>query len=91
MAFVCATDQIGLGVVRGILDAGFRIPEDVAVIGFDGVYLDQIASRRLTTIRQPLPQIANELIHLLEAQLTNTAWQPQLIVPELIVRESTRN
>ncbi|WP_373745174.1 LacI family DNA-binding transcriptional regulator [Weissella soli] len=91
MAFVCATDQIGLGVVRGILDAGFRIPEDVAVIGFDGVYLDQIASRRLTTIRQPLPQIANELIHLLEAQLTNRAWQPQLIVPELIVRESTRN
>ncbi|WP_145033854.1 substrate-binding domain-containing protein, partial [Micrococcus luteus] len=53
-AFVCASDRIALGVIRAAQSLGKRIPEDVAVTGNDGVFLDRISSPRLTTVRQPV-------------------------------------
>lgn len=50
--FLCASDRLGLGVIREIKEMGFDIPNDYGVIGHDGVFLDQIAYPHLTTLKQ---------------------------------------
>jgi DNA-binding LacI/PurR family transcriptional regulator len=55
----CQSDHIALGVCKSIRDAGLRIPEDIAVVGFDNYDFDMFVSPTLTTIDQPLERIGN--------------------------------
>lgn len=52
-AIVAQSDLLAVGVVRGVQELGLRVPEDVSVVGFDGVRLDGIAPIDLTTMVQP--------------------------------------
>ena len=52
--FICASDRIAIGVVRGLQAENYDIPQDYGIIGFDGVFLDQIASPKLTTMKQDI-------------------------------------
>lgn len=90
-AFVCASDRIALGVIRAAQSLGKRIPEDVAVTGNDGVFLDRISSPRLTTVRQPVVEMGEACAKMLLKKMNEDgAAQGSLFFePELIVREST--
>lgn len=55
--FLCASDRLGLGVIREIKEHGGAIPEDYGVIGHDGVFLDQIAYPNLTTLKQSITEM----------------------------------
>lgn len=55
--FLCASDRLGLGVIREIKEHGGNIPEDYGVIGHDGVFLDQIAYPNLTTLKQSITEM----------------------------------
>ncbi len=78
------------GAMKALKDAGKRIPEDVSVIGFDDVEFAGLITPSLTTIRQPIAQMAEDAaklaIGLIEGK-TNLPVQP-LYAPELIERES---
>ena len=87
---ICATDRIALGVVRA-LNRQDAIPEKYGVVGFDGVFIDQITSPQLTTIRQPFEKIAHALIDNLFLQLNNRELGMQRVVPDLIIRDTTRH
>ena len=50
-------DLTALGVVRGLTDAGLRVPEDCSVVGFDDVLPAAVATPGITTIRQPLKEM----------------------------------
>lgn len=52
--FICASDRIAIGVVRGLQAENYAIPQEYGIIGFDGVFLDQIASPKLTTMKQDI-------------------------------------
>ena len=52
-AIVAQSDLLAVGVIRGVQELGLRVPEDVSVVGFDGVRLDGIAPIDLTTMVQP--------------------------------------
>ena len=52
--FICASDRIAIGVERGLQAENYDIPQDYGIIGFDGVFLDQIASPKLTTMKQDI-------------------------------------
>ncbi|MCY8627323.1 LacI family transcriptional regulator [Bacillus haynesii] len=90
-AVVCASDRIALGVIRAVQSLGKRIPEDVAVTGYDGVFLDRIASPRLTTIRQPVVEMGEACARILLKKIIEDGAPQgnQFFEPELIVREST--
>ena len=64
-AIFCASDQLAMGAVRALCDAGLKVPEDVSVAGFDGIDMAEYFIPRLTTMKQPLAEIAAETIHLL--------------------------
>ena len=55
----CQSDDIAIGVCRAILRAGLRIPEDIAVVGFDNYDYAALVTPTLTTIDQPLEEIGS--------------------------------
>ncbi|WP_316570845.1 LacI family DNA-binding transcriptional regulator [Neobacillus sp. YIM B06451] len=52
-AMVCANDEMAMGTIRAIKEKGMRVPEDMAVVGFDDIYLSQYFPPSLTTIQVP--------------------------------------
>ncbi|MDH2424540.1 LacI family DNA-binding transcriptional regulator [Sphaerisporangium sp. TRM90804] len=92
-AVFCANDLLALGLLRGLLQAGVRVPGDVALIGYDDIDFAAASAVSLSSVRQPtykLGRIATELL-LDECDNPEThAHQQVMFQPELIVRESTR-
>lgn len=91
-AFICASDRLAIGVVRGISRMGGTIPDEFGVCGFDGVFLDQVSNPKLSTVKQPIQQMG-ELTAQMILQKIDQAGLPQgerQVPPELVVRESFR-
>jgi LacI family transcriptional regulator len=59
-AIVCANDEIALGAVVAVMDRGLRVPEDLAVTGFDDISMAGLAASGLTTVHQPMRELGAE-------------------------------
>lgn len=70
-AIFCAADNLALGVMRGLQTAGFKIPGDVSVMGFDGVAPGEFTTPSLTTVNVPLDQMGPAALHLIEQRVTS--------------------
>jgi DNA-binding LacI/PurR family transcriptional regulator len=93
-AIVAVNDMCALGISAGARDAGLQVGVDVSVVGFDDIVLADLATPPLTTIRQPLPAMADAAFaHLrsgVEPAAANGSTGTSLLMrPELIVRGST--
>jgi DNA-binding LacI/PurR family transcriptional regulator len=94
-AVIAFDDLTALGVVRGLTEAGLRVPHDCSVLGFDDVLPASVATPGLTTIRQPLKEMggiaARWALEAIEAREKGAS--PPLLScqaePELVIREST--
>ncbi len=88
-AVFIASDVQALGALCALQDAGLRVPEDVAVVGFDDIKVSAYA--RLTTLRQPMYEMGVLSINRLLAHLAQPDLPPQrhLFVPDLVCRAST--
>ena len=64
-AVFAMADVLAVGAIRAIRDRGLRVPEDVSVIGFDGIELGNYLSPRLTTVRQARERIADRSLEIL--------------------------
>jgi len=89
-AVFAANDQMALGVLRALAEAGRRVPEDVAVIGFDDVQDAADYRPPLTTMRQDFDALGTRAVDVLVSGI-ETAAQPRFetISPRLVVRAST--
>ncbi|WP_243229583.1 LacI family DNA-binding transcriptional regulator [Microbacterium sp. CIAB417] len=87
-AVFCANDQMALGLLRALADAGRRVPKDVAVIGFDDV--PDAANYRppLTTIRQDFAALAQRAVGALVADIEGGAADSGVIPTRLVERAS---
>lgn len=90
--FICSSDRLAIGIERGILAMGGQIPQDFGVIGFDGVFLDQVSSPKLTTCKQAITKMGEVCGELLVKKINeNGASQGfRRFLPQLMVRETTR-
>ena len=86
----CQSDHIALGVCRAIRRAGLRIPEDIAVVGFDNHEFASFVSPSLTTIDQPLEQIGRTAFTQLKKMVDREEIETRniLLKARLIRRES---
>jgi DNA-binding LacI/PurR family transcriptional regulator len=83
-------DLMAAGVLRVLREAGRRVPDDVAVIGFDDVELSLHTDPPLTTIHQPIAQQARTMVELLLARLEGRPAEDALVLPtHLVVRGTT--
>ncbi|NUP48274.1 MAG: LacI family DNA-binding transcriptional regulator [Catenulispora sp.] len=88
-AVFAANDLMALGAIRALRASGRRIPEDVAVIGFDDAPLALMAEPPLTTMRQPVEAMARALVDSVLTQIDGgVIGSPVVLAPELVVRES---
>ncbi|MGW6545778.1 LacI family DNA-binding transcriptional regulator [Streptomyces massasporeus] len=87
---LAASDTTAVGALRTLRAAGRRVPEDVAVIGFDDFPLAQRTAPRLTTVRQPLEEMGRAMIRLLleDMEDPSVAYRHVILRTELQVRES---
>lgn len=93
-AVLAFDDLTALGVVRGLAEAGLRVPQDCSVVGFDDILPAAVSTPGITTIHQPLQEMGVlAATRLLEAvdQRSGPAPKARLhqLVPELVVRTSS--
>ncbi len=88
--FCAAGDNCAQGLLSIARDQSVRIPEDVAIIGFDDLLIAQLSTPALTTIRQPLKEIAEAAYKMVVLQRDEILRSPQNAVfnPELVIRKS---
>lgn len=90
-AIFTSGDLTAAGLYRAAADRGIRIPFDVSVIGFDDIPICEIMSPPLTTIRQPLEEMARAAVRLIEDIATGAASVQNLqLTTPLVERSSVR-
>ncbi len=91
-AIFCASDQLALGVLRALHEAGRRVPGEVSVVGFDGTTDGAHFLPPLTSVRQDFAELGRRSLRLLLAQLDRPASgsrpRRDVLVPELVIRHS---
>lgn len=89
-AIFAMSDLMAIGAVRALRDHGLRVPEDVSIVGFDGLPLGEYLIPRLTTVDQPGAAMARRSVELLLDAIENGTQAKHEAVPfTLLYREST--
>lgn len=89
-AVFCANDEVALGLIRALSERQIRVPQDVSVVGFDGIELSEFSFPPLTTIKQDFYAAGVEMVNLINRQLQGETNNLHLTIPtELIVRASS--
>jgi len=85
-----ASDLMSMGALRALRELGRRVPDDVALIGFDDAPLARYADPPLTTIRQPIERLGEEMVRLLLHRQSDPDGELQIVIlpTELVVRAS---
>jgi len=91
-ALFCHNDQVAIGVMKAVREAGLQIPKDLAIIGFDNIDVAAYAAVPLTTVAQPVEEEARLAVDLLFQRIEKPDRRdpPRIIYvkPHLVVRES---
>ena len=85
----CANDDMAAGAMLALHRAGIEIPSQISVTGFDDTPMSEIVWPPLTTVRQPIKDIAERTVHMLIEQAQDEEAHYEALPHELIIREST--
>jgi LacI family transcriptional regulator len=77
---VFANDQMAVGAYDVLEQRGLRVPEDVAVVGFDGIPLGRVVRPTLTTVTQPMRRLGETAVDLLVDRLTDPGREPRSVM-----------
>lgn len=90
-ALLTHNDEMAIGVIETLQEAGLRVPEDTSVVGFDGTRLGEYFRPRLTSVEVPLRQIGARGVELLLAQIRGEIIpaKSEVLPVQLVVRSST--
>lgn len=90
-AIFAENDILAIGCIKYLLQSNIRVPEDVAVIGFDNIKLSAMYEPSLSTISLPIVQMGEESVKLLVSSMNNRDTKNRLLIlrNELVVRNST--
>lgn len=85
-AVFCVTDLMAIGVMNALYETGMRIPEDMSIVGFDGLGFHHLTNPLLTTIRQPVFEIGKKLARIITRRIQEgneriTGFLPPELLP----------
>ncbi len=92
-AIFCSDDLMAFGVIQAIRKKGMKVPDDYSIVGFDDMYFSSISSPQLTTVAQPVKEMAFRAFVAVKEQISEGLFQEkkhQFLDTQLIVRESSR-
>jgi LacI family transcriptional regulator len=88
-AILSASDEMALGAIAALQDAGLRVPLDISVVGFDGFSAGSHSTPPLTTVRQPVREVGHTAADLLVETLRGKPKRQVILPVELVVRSSS--
>jgi DNA-binding LacI/PurR family transcriptional regulator len=92
-AIFAASDVVALGVLKGASTSGVRVPSELSIVGFDDIPMAAFAIPSLTTVRQPIDDMARlavcRLLELITRGPATSVEAPHLLAPTLVVRDSS--
>jgi DNA-binding LacI/PurR family transcriptional regulator len=90
-AIVCISDQLAVGAINAAIAMGLQVGRDIAITGYDDIPMAEHFHPSLTTVRQPIYQVGQQVVDLLLRQINGEPiTQKGLILsPELVIRESS--
>ena len=88
-AIVCANDQTALGAMHALARHNLKVPDDVAVTGFDDVPVARHLHPPLTTVRQPMLELGATAFDVLYSRISTGRAEPEVVLPvHLVLRQS---
>lgn len=84
-ALFCISDILALGAIRAIHDEGYSVPEDISVIGFDGIDEGRYSIPSLATVKQPGMEMAYECVQILLNQLRKGSPHEHMVFKETLL------
>jgi DNA-binding LacI/PurR family transcriptional regulator len=89
-AVFCFNDDLAIGALRALREEKISCPEQVAVIGYDGLERGKYVNPPLTSVRQPLEAMGREMVQILISIVDGNAKEPiqREFQPDLIIRRS---
>jgi LacI family transcriptional regulator, galactose operon repressor len=89
-AIICANDQMAIGVLRTLTKHSIRVPDDIALIGFDDIYPATLCDPPLTTVNQPIRSIGERACERLIERIAHPTLRTavELLPTELVIRTS---
>ncbi|MFT9266573.1 ribose utilization transcriptional repressor RbsR [Oenococcus sp.] len=91
-AIFTLSDELAIGVLGGLFNAGEQVPRDYSLVGYDDTDYAEFTNPKLTTVRQPVELIAKYVLEMLKNRIADPQidWQVMAVDVELIVRDSVR-
>ncbi len=88
---VACNDMVALSIYKILQKQGIKVPEQIQLIGFDGIYLSELLTPELTTIAQPIDEIGRKAAELIIHKEEDVTGETEYIFqPTLVVRQTTR-
>lgn len=90
-ALLCMNDEIAVAAATVLQHRGIRVGQDIAIVGFDGIEETEHCPVPITTVRQPIQEMCRLACDFVRAQMDDpsTLLQQRILIPELVIREST--
>jgi len=87
---VGVNDLLAYGLMAGFRDAGLAVPDDVSVVGIDNVFLSTLMYPAMTSVRVPVPEMAQVMVERVMSRLADGALPAGefLFAPTLVARDS---
>ena len=80
-AVFAVSDDVAIGAMRAVQEAGLRVPEDLSIVGFDGIEMAEYTFPGLTTVSQPFEKIGEEASRLLVSRMKDGKRGGNLVLP----------
>ena len=89
-AFVCNCDQTASFLIKKLKDNGYRVPEDISVVGFDNYLYPGLSDIQITTYEVDLEEMARRAIHNMISKISNENYKPGIHIVEghMVLKES---
>ncbi|MGK0371347.1 MAG: DNA-binding LacI/PurR family transcriptional regulator [Glaciecola sp.] len=87
-ALICASDLMATGAIRAVREKGLKVPEDIAIVGYDNIQVSSYSSPTLTTVGQNTVLAGKLLVSNLLKLINNEMVDDIVMQPELLVRRS---
>ena len=88
-AVFAASDLMAIGAIRTLAERGRRVPDDVAVVGFDDVREAQLTTPALTTVRQPLSDLGRSMTRVLLSRIADVDTPQRTVLPVELIRRAS--
>ena len=89
-AVIAINDYAAAGVIRSVMEHGWRVPEDISVVSYDNTKVTELLSPKLTSVDYKYDEFGRKLVETAIAAISGKIMpRIQLLTPELVVREST--